>query len=188
MIATLAEIKVLLQITDTAKDALITALIPILESDIFDYCKSTFSHNAIDSDGNDYIGGTTISFTALTSAVSDSDSDMPFIAGQKVYIEGSKFNDGFKSLLSGSVGSFVTNEAIENETAGNDIKIKVVILPASFKSIMADYVDFKINKKEIGVVSESVPGGFSKSYSGDGGEMPEGIKARLNKYRCIGVA
>lgn len=41
-IATLEEIKTLLQITDTTKDTLITALIPIVENDIFEYLNNYF--------------------------------------------------------------------------------------------------------------------------------------------------
>ena len=39
---TLTEVKLLLQITDTTKDALITALIPIIESDVREYCNQDF--------------------------------------------------------------------------------------------------------------------------------------------------
>lgn len=39
---TLTEAKLLLQITDTSKDALITALIPIIESDVREYCNQDF--------------------------------------------------------------------------------------------------------------------------------------------------
>jgi hypothetical protein len=39
---TLTEAKLLLGITDTSKDALITALIPIIESDVREYCNQNF--------------------------------------------------------------------------------------------------------------------------------------------------
>jgi hypothetical protein len=39
---TLTEAKLLLGITDTSKDALITALIPIIESDVREYCNKNF--------------------------------------------------------------------------------------------------------------------------------------------------
>ena len=42
MIATLAEIKVLLGISDTSKDAQITALIPLVEDDLLTYCNNPF--------------------------------------------------------------------------------------------------------------------------------------------------
>lgn len=41
-ITTLSEIKTLLQITDDSKDALITALIPIVESDLLEYLSNGF--------------------------------------------------------------------------------------------------------------------------------------------------
>jgi NADPH-dependent 7-cyano-7-deazaguanine reductase QueF len=41
-IATLAEIKTLLQITDTTKDELITMLIPEVESDLLEFMNNTF--------------------------------------------------------------------------------------------------------------------------------------------------
>ena len=41
-VITLTEAKTLLQITDTSKDALITMLIPIIESDIKEYCNQQF--------------------------------------------------------------------------------------------------------------------------------------------------
>lgn len=41
-IITLTEAKLLLGITDTSKDALITALIPIIESDVREYCNQNF--------------------------------------------------------------------------------------------------------------------------------------------------
>jgi hypothetical protein len=40
-VITLTEAKVFLQISDTSKDALITALIPIVDADIQDYCNIT---------------------------------------------------------------------------------------------------------------------------------------------------
>ena len=42
VIITIAEVKTLLQITDSSKDVLITALIPIVESDAMEYLNNDF--------------------------------------------------------------------------------------------------------------------------------------------------
>jgi hypothetical protein len=187
MIATLAEVKTLLQITDTTKDALITALQPIIQSEILEECRSNFETTAYKSDGSAYEGGETISFVSSTKTIADSAGGLPFLAGQNVYISGSKFNDGHYTVVTASAISFTVNEVIFDEAIGSGITIKLVKFPTALKAIYSDYIGVKITKREIGVTSESVPGGFSKSYSNDGGSMPEGIKKRLQKFVCLRI-
>jgi len=45
VIITIAEVKTLLQITDSSKDAIITALIPIVEDDLLEYLNNNFDED-----------------------------------------------------------------------------------------------------------------------------------------------
>lgn len=54
-IITLTEAKTLLQITDTSKDDLITALIPIIESDIREYCNANFQDSPLEPSWSEWM-------------------------------------------------------------------------------------------------------------------------------------
>ncbi len=186
-IATRTEVKTLLQITDTTKDTIIDALLPVITSEIIDYCGSHFDYPALQIDGDEYLGGITISVTALTKTIADSDNDMPFSAGQNIYISGSRFIDGHYTIATAGTGSITTVEDLVDETVGADISIRLVKFPAALKLIFAEYISTKINNREIGVSNENISGAIGTSYFEDGAGMPSGIKKALAKYKVIGV-
>ena len=97
MIATKTEIKAFLSITSTSQDSLIDRLIPVIESDIREYCHNDFR------DENVYMQSSDISFTRNTTSADtitydgtgDGFIDSQFKAGQTVRVQGSYNNDGF---------------------------------------------------------------------------------------------
>jgi hypothetical protein len=187
MIATRTEIKTLLQIVSNVNDALIDALIPIVQGEIIDYCNTHFARTILNSSNEEYEGSNTISFTALTKTITDTSSNLPFAAGQDVYIAGSRYNDGHVSLVTAGTGSMVTSEVLYDEVAGADVTIKLVVWPKALKMIVADMIAYKISGKENGVVSESISGAISTNYAKEYGSYPETIYTALNKYRVVGV-
>jgi hypothetical protein len=186
VIITRAEVKTLLGITDTSKDALIDALLPLVQDDLINYCNQHFDKAALDSDGLEYPGGITVSFTASTKTVTDTAGGLPFSAGQNVYIEGSRFNDGHYTIVTAADGSFTVSESLTDETAGASITIRLVVFPLALKMIMADMLNFKLQLRDIGVTGENISGAISTSFSDDGGTYPPGIFNALNKYKVVG--
>ena len=97
MIATVDEIKDLLQITVTTFDDLISMLIPILTDEIVEYCNNDFVvYN--DFETEEYFESETISFQKLQAKILDSASlfdDLNVIEGGNIKIEGSYYNDGY---------------------------------------------------------------------------------------------
>lgn len=186
MIATRTEIKGLLQITDSSKDAIIDLLIPVVQDEIVDYCNSHFAKTMKNSDNTDFSGNNTISFTASTKTITDSSSSLPFANGQDIYITGSKYNDGHYTIVTAASGSVVISETLIDEAAGSAITIKLVVWPKALKTVVADMVAYKSNSKESGVVSESIAGAISTNYAEELGSYPKTLLAGLNKYRIMG--
>ena len=187
MIATRTEIKTLLQITDTTKDALIDALIPICQEEIIGYCNSHFASTIYNSDEEEYTGSNTISFVASTKTISDSSSLFPFSSGQDVYITGSKYNYGHYSIVTATTSNLIVSETLIDEAAGNNVNIKLVIWPKSLKVTMADMINYKILGKDAGVTGESISGAMSYNFSAELGSFPLSLLAGLNKYRVVGL-
>jgi len=185
MIATRTEIKTLLQISDSTKDTLIDALIPIVQDEIVEYCNSHFAKTILNMDNENFEGGDTISFIASTKTITDSDSGFPFSSGQDVYIYGSKYNDGHYSVLTASAGSLTVSESLIDEVEGAAVTIKLVTWPRALKMIVADMVQYKINGKDAGVTSESISGAMSMGFGNEIGSYPESLLSGLNKYRVV---
>lgn len=185
MIATRSEIKTLLQITDTSKDSLIDALIPIVQDEIVEYCNSHFSRTILNTDNEEFDGGDTISFTASTKTIADSNSGLPFSVGQDIYIDGSRYNDGHYTIGTASSAAIVTAETLIDEAEGAAVSIKLVVWPKALKMIVADMIQHKINGKDAGVTGESISGAMSMSFGEEIGSYPQSLLNGLNKFRVV---
>ncbi len=112
-IITLADVKSLLQITDTSKDALITTLIPIVQDKVVRYCHNTFDMPMIRSYGD------TFTFDASQKTITDSNSEFVnnnFIAGLEIRIKNSVYNDGTYTINTLTAAVLTTNETLVNES------------------------------------------------------------------------
>lgn len=185
MIATRSEIKTLLQISDSTKDTLIDALIPIVQDEIVEYCGNHFEKTIVMVNGQNYDAGETVSFDSTAKTINDSENDMPFISGHDVYVSGSRYNDGHYSIVTASTGTLIVSESLIDEAEGANVTIKLVIWPKALKMIVADMIQYKINGKDAGVTSETVSGAMGLSFSQEIGSYPQSLLNGLNKFRVV---
>jgi len=183
VIATLAEIKTLLGIADTTKDAQITALIPLVEDDLLTYCNNSFE-SAIATWGGSVTptqSGTT--YTLIGSGFSDS----LIVTGDYIHVVGTLRNDGYYHVTNISDTVITVDTATINESAIS-ASISAVEIPAGLKIYFAKMIGWNLyNFKSSGLSSESI-GNYSYSMkdgaSGDAGYPADMLKG-LDRWRRI---
>jgi hypothetical protein len=188
MIATRSEIKTLLQIADTTYDSLIDTLLPICQGHIFAYTGSHFGVIPINAAGLKMSGLTALTFAAADDSITDTAAGLPvFAVGSDIAIRGSQLNDGQYTVKTSTASVLTVNESLIDEgyISGQDVTIYLCKFPSSLKLIMANMIGFHIQNRDAGVVSESISGAISTTYSDDGGDYPDGVKKALNKFRVV---
>lgn len=188
MIATLDEIKELLQITVTTYDNLISILIPILTDEVVEYCNNDFVvFNDIETE--EHFESETISFERVQSKILDSANlfgNLNLVGGSDLKIEGSLYNDGYYTVKTKTVSEIKVENGnnITNEVAGLEIIIKRVMFPKGLKLPFSLMVKFHIDKsKGSSIKSESVG---SYSFTNTEG-YDHVIYSGLDKHKYIGV-
>lgn len=182
MIATLNEIKTLLQISDTSKDDLIDTLTPLVENDIVDYT------NAF-RDKVNYVSSNSWVFTDATTPTISSVSNN-FVAGQMIFVEGSMLNDGVYTIdsVSGNTININSLYSLSDENSNYAITIYPLLVPKALKLIFAQMVNFRLDKYINNIKSESL-GDYSVTYGSEATNMingyPANIIQQLNKYRKL---
>lgn len=188
MIATIPEIKTLLQITTSTYDDLIKLLIPILTDEIVKYCNYSFTvYNGIDD--LEYYDSETLSFVSATGKIVDSSgslADLNLAVGDDFKIEGSQYNDGYftvKAKSSSEIEIEDVNSFID-EREGLDIVVKRVMFPKALNLSFSLMMKFHIDKKKgSSLKSESVG---SYSFTNTEGYDPI-IYNGLDKFKYIDV-
>lgn len=196
-IITLAEVKTLLQISDSSKDSLITALIPIVQSFITSYCNNYFEVVAgpnydilrkTNMSQKYYIESYNISFVATGRKINTSDNDFVssgFIAGAHVRVSGSLVNDGIYKITSVTANEMILDsaETLTDEPSGNVlVRLSMVNFPVGIKMPVAKFIAFELNKQNNnGLQSESLAD-YSYSKSGD---YPASLLKTLNVFRKV---
>lgn len=190
MIITLDEVKALLQITNTSKDAFIDSMIPIVQGFIFSYTNNYFE---ILTD-NVYRDSNSISFVdGSPSKIIDSQDKFissGFVPGIHVRIQGSKFNDGVYNVSTVEAGSLTLCEEEEliKESVDNGVftLITVVKFPKGIKLPVAKLIGFHLDSKNAkGVQSESL-GDHSIIFQ-SGGNYPQSLLNDLIPYRRMKI-
>lgn len=186
-IATTAEIKALLQITDTDYDTVIDALIPVLTDVIISYTNNYFHTSK-------YISASTIAFVdSDPDTITDSDSGFvtaEFTDDIDIHVEDSEDNDGFYHVDTTVAGTLTlaSNESVIVEAVGAGITITRMSFPIGLRLPLAMLVQLSIDQKMFkGISSESLSE-HSISYvsgKGGGGDFPDSIKNMLNKWRKV---
>ncbi|CAM4186177.1 phage head-tail connector protein [Paenibacillus alkaliterrae] len=184
MIATLAEVKSILQIIDTSKDSVINALLPSVERFILDWTRNQFKQTKV------RIQGKGISFDATTKAILDSAGGFvlrKFAPGIQIVVEGSLLNDGVYKIntVTATQLTLTPESVLKAESAGEYVTITMVSYPASLKLDVASMISFamaKANKE--GIQSESL-GDYSVTFT-DASTYPGVILSRLRPYRKVG--
>lgn len=181
MITTRANIKTLLQISDTTYDDLIDLELPIIQDDILTFLKNKFKAADIS------ILADTISFTGNT--ILDSGNGFVtagFIAGD-IVVQDSKLNDGFYTLTNVAAGILTVSESLKTEAADNVIRITQVLYPKGLELIAANMLKHNMSAKH-GIKSESISR-YSVSYANDVSSLingyPDQITRPLLKWRKI---
>lgn len=154
MIATLAEIKTILGITDTTYDAVITAILPGVENDLLEWLNNKFLFDSVSY-------GASLTPTASNTFVGTSGgiNSIGFANGDIIYVEGSNRNDGFFTLASFTDTNFTVSETVVTETA-KTLTVTLVKFPSQLKVAIARMVGSRVlngNRSMVGGVrSESL--------------------------------
>lgn len=200
MIATKAEIKRLLNITSMTQEEQIDQLIPVIESDIREYCNNGFR------DTNIYLSSGEISFTHNAGSADTINLDIgtneagfvdaQFKAGQTVQVQGSYNNNNFFEIET------VSSTALTLYTAANKpyfpvlvtededvlVLINKVEYPSALKNVVAQMMNYKLTNRDYGVSAETVAR-YSVTYNMDfANGYPKSIMTSLNRWRRPVVA
>jgi hypothetical protein len=180
MIATLDEVKAILNITDTTKDDYISNMIPVIQDDVIQYLNNYFLIGI-------YYKSNTISFSA--SSVLDSENG--FVTGGiitgNVYIDGTKYNNGLYTVSNVTDGTLTVSETLISESAGDFVRISVVQYPKALQKAFADMISWSINQSQdvYGIKSETLPDGYRVEYDTTLTSYPKSVVAQLSKWRKV---
>jgi len=155
MIASLAEIKSILQISDTSKDDFINAQIQNYTETILDYCNQRF---IVKSKVYEFHSDLSVDVDN-SKVVSESESFGQYLKqGMSIYIQGSRFNDGnytIKTLSNSELVIEDIEEFIYDEDYKDLISIFIVKYPKALKKALAYMINEAIELDNMqGVKSE----------------------------------
>jgi hypothetical protein len=184
-IATKTEIKTLLQISGSAYDTLIDALIPAVQDFIVQYCNNNFINKNI------YLNGSSISFihnAETADTIMDEDENFVealFADGMDILVEGSYNNDGMYLVGTVAAGTLTldTGETLVTEDEGTAIRITRVVFPKALKLPFSKLIQFDLAKRDKSITSFRL-GDYSESYAGDG-DYPPGLLKSLVFFRKL---
>jgi len=189
MITTSTQVKSVLQISDSTYDTFITAMIPLVQDFIFNYCNNYFQINT----KYNYRYSSNITFTA-TDTITDSDNKLleaGFTAGMNVRVQFSNLNDGvylIDSAVAGSLTIASGEPAIATEdttaTTKNTILLTQVKFPNAISLMACQMIGEMMDKKKLkGVVSESL-GDHSISYVSEN-DFSKSLLKGLSAFRKL---
>ena len=184
MIISLADTKIILGLSDTTYDALLTLELPMIQDSIMAYIKNYFKQDL------SYTSNT-ISFSVNSILDSSSSFVTSGLFSGDYIVQNSKYNDGFYTISTVTASTLTSVETLVTETAANDITITRVKFPKELGMIMAKMAGYSI-KNKYGVRSESFSR-YSVSYDASGNSnrssyitgFPDSITGSLTKYRRL---
>lgn len=123
--------------------------------------------------------GTAIVSDGITGVFAES-----YIAGQYVYLKGSRVNDGVYKVLSATTGKITLDATLTAENTGDVLYVIGCAVPKAFTDLVTEITAWNTaNTGKDGVTSETVSR-YSVSYA-NGGGWSEVFRTKLNAYRCI---
>lgn len=152
---TLAQVKAILGITTSDRDAQITALLPGIELFVREHCNDQFLK------AKPTTTSTAISFTASTKTIACADFE-DYRADYQIVVEDSLYNDELYTIASVGVGTLVVVEDLIDESIGEEITITESILPKQVRIVVAKIINFQLQSKD-GIASRKLGDG-SESY------------------------
>lgn len=178
-IATLTDIKNILQITGSEKDSTITALLPVVQEFIVNQTNNDFSTELV------YVSGTSLLFDAETKTITDEvSSDFiteGFKAGMDICVTNSLFNDGHYSIATVEANKLTLNESVIDEDSNQWIMISLVRFPKSLKLLAAQIISIVLNKALMNGISSESLGDWSTSYVATG-DFPKSVFTQLANF------
>lgn len=190
MIATLAEVKSILGISDSTQDARIESLMLPIQNRILEYCKNDFAQD-------DYVyTSDTIYFTSSSKKIQDDSglfvSDGLLLGSKNICVTHSLHNNK-NYTVNGTITEvlIVVDETVVEEanTEGYSVTIRRVNYPEGLKEIFANMINTKIIVDDIagGVVKSKKLESFSVTFNTEnmyGGYLKSDWEA-LSKYRKL---
>jgi hypothetical protein len=185
---TLAEYKTIFGISDTdaTRDARINAYLPMIESEIVNYCNNEFLNRDIAFSGSfvpTVAAGPVYTLVCALGGI----SAIGFSAGDQIKLDGTVRNDGRLTTTVIADTVVTISDALVTESAV-DAKITLIQYPAGLKMYAARMVAYQLaHGNDAGIQSESIK---SYSYSrASGGSSdagyPEEILKGLDKWHFV---
>lgn len=176
MIASLAEIKALCQLTNTDYDSFINITMPIIEESICDYCNDDFTDKNFE-----YITSSSIVFS---DGIELTGIGLDLQVNDTIKVFGSHRNDKVFTILSLTDDKLMVSPDIVAEETDNII-ITRVKYPQAFKFIMSQMIFHAIQKIPSGLKSETVDDHQMVFSDNIVNGFPASIMSALNGYRRL---
>lgn len=193
-ILSLNEAKELLGIQDSSKDVILTALIPVCQNFLFDYCKNYFEIAKEDSSYyNIYTKNRYKKDYYLESAYTSFQEnkiinsfgkflDSGFMKHAHVRVQSSILNNGVYKVTDVTGTEITCEETFLEESEGTYIRLSVVSFPKGLKIPFSRLLAFELNQQsKKGINSESLADhsiSFSQSY-------PQSLLSAFAPYRRL---
>ena len=164
MILTSSEVQMYTK--DTALDiTLLTAMIPAVLEDAFDYMNNYFHNNNVRIRSNQL----TFSTTGTIVITGTNFSTYSFQSGDEIHITNSARNDGLytAATVSSATITVSTTQTLKTETSETETTIVKVDVPQSLKPVLSAMVKHKMDNPVGGYKSESL-GDYSYTMGGSG--------------------
>ena len=195
MIATLAEIKVLLGLSDTTKDALITANMPLVENAIISYCKNDFVEYNQLTPGMPrlFIQTDNIRFVSGTNSIDRTDTNIDLSSYKLAVGDNLKIYDSYhnnkvftiKTITADSI-IFESVNTVKAEDNSEWVTIARVVYPEEIKRVYSMMINYNLNKSNLsGLESESILGYSYKISPSNIYGYPDSFMHELSPYRKI---
>lgn len=185
MIASIAEIKQILNITTTDHDEFIKFNMKFVEEEICRYCNNDFINKDYD-----YEMSNAVSFIAIDNSVNLEGLGNSFLeVGDSFRILGSKRNDGVHVVYSKTADKIIvdTLTTIIDEAKGSVVYVARIAYPHQLKFVLANMVSFNIDRAstiKAGIKSEKLDD-YSITYESFSANYPASLVAALNGYRML---
>ena len=195
MIANLAEIKVLLGLSDTTKDALITANMPLVENAIISYCKNDFVEYNQLTPGMPrlFIQTDNIRFVSGTNSIDRTDTSIDLSSYKLAVGDNLKIYDSYhnnkvftiKTITADSI-IFESVNTVKAEDNSEWVTIARVVYPEELKRVYSMMINYNLNKSNLsGLESESILGYSYKISPSNIYGYPDSFMGELSPYRKI---
>jgi ATP-dependent helicase/DNAse subunit B len=195
MIATLAEIKILLGLSDTTKDALITANMPLVENAIISYCKNDFIEYNQLTPGMPriFIQTDNIRFVSGTNSIDRTDTSIDLSSYKLAVGDNLKIYDSYhnnkvftiKTITADSI-IFESVNTVKAEDNSEWVTIARVVYPEELKRVYSMMINYNLNKSNLsGLESESILGYSYKISPSNIYGYPDSFMSELSPYRKI---